>query len=99
MVIVAIILSSPWERADLEERRGWRNPALLGCCNSGQVVQDVQPVGDGHDGHGDDDVLGGGDGDVDGGDNGDDESADSNANCKLHWTLSSAVDRHAIAKS
>ena len=90
MVIVAIILSSPSERADLAERLGWRNPALLGCCNSGQVAQDVQPIGDDHDGHGDDDVLGDGDGDGDddgdgdGGDNGDDESAYSNANCKLH---------------
>ena len=92
MVIVAIILSSPSERADLAERLGWRNPTLLGCCNSGQVAQDVQPIGDGHDGHGDDDVLGDGDGngdgdddgDGDGGDNGDDESAYSNANCKLH---------------
>ena len=92
MVIVAIILSSPSERVDLAGRIGWRNPALLGCCNSGQVAQDVQPIGDGHDSHGDDDVLGDGDGDGDGdddgdgdgGDNGDDESAYSNANCKLH---------------
>ena len=90
MVIVAIILSSPSERVDLAGRIGWRNPALLGCCNSGQVARDVQPVEDGHDGHGDDDVLGDGDGDGDddgdgdGGDNGDDESAYSNANCKLH---------------
>ena len=56
-------------------------------CDDGEDgLEDYDGVGDAaHDdrGHGDDD----------------DENADSNANCKLHWTLSSAVDRHAIAKS
>ena len=79
----------------LHRRRLW---CLWQIWGMGHGDDDVLSGGDGDvDGH--DDVLGGSDGDIDGGDNGDDESADSNANCKLHWTLSSAVDRHAIAKS